>query len=209
MNNQIPHLHLFMMCASPNKQAFRDVPAGYHIRTCKPSELDTWKTLSVEDPAYFDFMTDYFNHVYAHKADTFFASCLFACDQNDMPVGSCFVWKAYDKINTIHWFRVLPAHEGKGIGRALLSHAMKDLKDDEYPVYIHTHPTGFKAIKLYSDFGFQFVSNHPIGYRPNDLRESLPYLEQNMPKEYFEKLKITKALPSLHDAALTSEHEEF
>lgn len=209
MKNEIPHLNLFMMCEKPSISAFRELHKDYHFRICKPSELDVWKYLSIKDPKFFDYMTDYFNLVYAAKEDLFFQKCLFACDKDDTPVGTCFIWKAYDQINTIQWFRVLPSHEGKGIGRAILTELMKDLKEDDYPVYIHTHPTGNRAIRLYSDFGFNLLSDPVIGYRKNELEESLPFLEEIMPKEFFEKLSVTKAPEKLLKAALLTEFEQF
>lgn len=73
---------------------------------------------------YNGFMTEYFNDVYGSKEDLFFQKCLFVCDKNDTPIGTCFAWKAYEKISTIHWFKVRKNYEGSGIGRALLSIVM-------------------------------------------------------------------------------------
>jgi GNAT superfamily N-acetyltransferase len=209
MKNQIPHLNLFMMCTSANTNAFRDLPDSYHFRTCRPSELDTWKYLSIKDPQHFDYMTEYYNLVYATNADLFFEKCLFACDKDDIPIGTCFIWKAYNQINTLHWFRVLPSHEGKGVGRALLTELMKNLTSDDYPVYLHTHPTGYRAIRLYSDFGFQLLSDPMIGYRKNELDDSMPFLEEYMPRQFYDKLKITSAPDELIEASLLTEYEQF
>ena len=58
--------------------------------------------------------------VYAPHGELFFERCRFAC-VDGAPVGTCFVWKAYGRVNTVHWFKVLRAYEGRGIGRALLT----------------------------------------------------------------------------------------
>jgi len=205
-----------MMCPALSPSALRELPQGFHFRMCRPDELETWKAMLLDFPhtpevhdEYMQVMTDYFNDVYAEKSDLFFQKCLLACDENDTPVGRGFIWKAYDKINTVHWYKVLKPYENRGIGRAILTAIMKDLAEEEYPIFLHTHPSSFRAIKLYSDFGFRLISNPIVGYRNNDLEECLPILERFMPKSDFDKLRIIKAPQYFLDAAASSETEEF
>ncbi|WP_051250721.1 GNAT family N-acetyltransferase [Paenibacillus harenae] len=84
---------------------------------------------------YHDFMTNYFEDVYADKGDLFFEKCLFVCNVDDKPIGTCFIWKVYNKINTLHWFKVTKQYKGRGIGRTLLTVVMQDLKNEDYPVF--------------------------------------------------------------------------
>ena len=154
-------------------------------------------------------MTDYFNALYASKLEVFFEKCLFICNGEDIPVGSCFTWKAYDNFTTIHWTKVLREYEGRGLGRSLLTEVMMNLKDDDYPVYLHTHPICFRAIKLYSDFGFLLISDPVVGYRNNDLEECIPILENHMPRIDFNNLKTVKAPQDFLDAASSTDVENF
>jgi len=216
MSGAIPSKDLFMMCPALNPSALRELPQGFHFRMCRPDELETWKEMLLDFPhtpevydEYMQVMTDYYNDVYAKKTDLFFQKCLLACNEDDTPIGRGFIWKAYDKINTIHWYKVLKAYENRGIGRAILTAIMKDLADEEYPVFLHTHPSSFRAIKLYSDFGFRLISNPAVGNRNNDLEECLPILEKFMPKSDFDKLRIIEAPQYFLDAAASSEIEEF
>ena len=110
-----------------------------------------------------------------------------------MPIATAFIWKAYDEFNTVHWLKVLKGHEDKGIGRALLSIIMEELQEEDYPVYLHTQPESYRAVKLYSDFGFKLLSDPVIGSRINHLEECLPFLEKHMKKEDFDKLQIVSA----------------
>jgi len=216
VSGEIPSKDLFMMCEKLNTNALRKLPPQFHFRLCRRDELEIWKEMHLDFSCtpdqrgeYMQFMTDYYNAVYAEKSDLFFQKCLFACNKKDKPVGRCFVWKAYEKINTIHWYKVLKEYENQGIGRALLTAVMKDLKEEDYPVYLHTHPSSFRAIKLYSDFGFCLISDPEVGYRPNDLEECLPILEKYMPESDFKNLKIVKAPQDFLDAAKSSEFAEF
>ena len=138
-------------------------------------------------------MDKYYEEIYASNDELFFEKSLFVCNEKDSPVGRGFIWKYFNKINTIQWYKVLREYEGRGIGRAILTKIMKDLSKNEYPVYLHTHPSSFRAIKLYSDFGFKLISDPKIGYRNNDLYECLPILEKYIPVNDFKNLKITKA----------------
>lgn len=194
---EIPDKNIFMMCESLNRNALTDLPVGYSVRNCRHDEFSVWKRMPFDDPdlaqEYDDFMREYFTITYGGKEDLFFAKTLFVCDSQDKPIATCLNWKAYDRFNTIQWFKVLKECEGRGIGRSLLSIVMQQIEENEYPVYLHTQPSSFRAIKLYSDFGFSLLSDHQFGVRKNDLDECLPILKQFMPQEFFQHLRIKTA----------------
>ncbi|MFE7062831.1 GNAT family N-acetyltransferase [Sutcliffiella sp. NPDC057660] len=194
---EIPDLNIFMMCPSLNREALTELPEGFHVRNLRKDEMDIWMAMPFDDPEtakeYKPFMEDFFDTTYGLSEELFFEKTLVVCDKYGESVATCLLWKAYGLFYTIHWFKVLPSYEGKGIGRALLSIIMKDLKQEDYPVYLHTQPGSYRAIKLYSDFGFDLLSGEKFGSRPNELEESLPFLEKYMPKRDFEKLRTTEA----------------
>ena len=197
--------NLFMQCDAPDPNAFRPLPQGFAARLCRRDELIIWKNMWAQGK-YMDFVNYYYDAVYAPREDEFFSRCIFAVDENDMPVATAGVWLAYGKINTVLWFYVLPEYEGCGIGRGLFSEIMKKA---EFPVYVHTHPLASRAIKLYSDFGFRLITDPVIGYRENNLQDSLPYLKKVLPQKDFEKLRKTNANSALLEAALLNELAEF
>jgi ribosomal protein S18 acetylase RimI-like enzyme len=202
-----------MMCSALNRNALAEMPANYYLRSCRPDELDIWKKMPFDDAElakeYEGFMSDYFTTTYASKEDLFFAKTLFVCDRQDKPIATCLNWKAYDEFHTIQWFKVLKEYEGQGIGRALLSIVMRELALGDYPIYLHTQPSSFRAIKLYSDFGFSLLSGNKIGIRTNDLDECLPILAEFMPPEYFQKLRIITAPKQFEDAANKYDTNQF
>lgn len=212
-NEEIPDLHLFMMCEKINPKALSDLPNGFHVRNCRKNELDIWKAMPFDTieltKQYYDFMTQYYDSVYSEKEELFYQKCLFVCNDEDKPIATCFAWKAYDKITTIHWLKVLKEYEGKGIGRALLSIVMKHLNQVEFPVFLHTHPNSYRAIKLYSDFGFNLLSDPIIGSRKNDLKECLPILKRYLPSRDFQNLRITKSPKFFLEIVGSSKKVEF
>ncbi|MFN8504621.1 GNAT family N-acetyltransferase [Kouleothrix sp.] len=205
--------NVFMICRRLNPQALSTLSRDYHIRTCREEELALWKAMPFDTPteaqAYQDSMTDYFSRVYARKGRLFYERCLFVCDSQDRPIATAFAWKAYDAFTTIHWLKVVKAYEGKGIGRALLSRVMSALNADEYPVYLHTQPGSYRAIKLYADFGFDILVDPIIGNRTNDIEASIPILEKYMAHSAFKNLKYTTAPESFIRALAQEEASEF
>ena len=205
--HEIENANLFMMCTHARKDAMAELPGGYHFRRILPGELELWKRMHFDDEAtanaYSGYMTEWFARVYAQRVGEFFERCIFACDRADIPVGTCFLWNAYSAIPTVHWFKVLKAHEGKGIGRALLSAVMKSA---DYPVFLHTQPGSYRAIKLYSDFGFSLLLDPVIGSRKNDIAIALPYLRDHLLQPEFEKLSFSHAPEAF--LRLVSQHSE-
>ena len=193
---------LFLQCDRPNPEAFRPLPRGFSTRPCRREELIIWKTIFAQGK-YMDYVNLYYEKVYAPYEDEFFRRCIFAVDERDRPVATSGIWLSYGKINTVLGFFVLPEYGGRGIGRGLLSEVMKHA---EYPLYVHTHPIARAAIKLYVDFGFQFITNPVIGYRKNNLQESLPYLKDVLSET---SLQTVKANPALLEAARLNEFAEF
>jgi hypothetical protein len=86
---------------------------------------------------------------------------------------------------------------------------MKKLDRNDYPVYLHTQPSSFRAIKLYSDFGFSLLSGDHFGIRKNDLAECLPILGEFMPKEFFQNLRIINAPKNFQDIVNKYDTHEF
>jgi ribosomal protein S18 acetylase RimI-like enzyme len=210
---EIPDKNIFMMCETLSRNALAELPVNYTIRNCRPDELDIWKNMPFDNAdiakEYEGFMSDYFATTYGGQEELFFAKTLFVCDRQNRPVATCLIWKAYNEFNTIQWFKVLKEYEGQGIGRALLSIVMQQLQPNDYPVYLHTQPASFRAIKLYSDFGFALLSGSKFGMRNNDLDECLPILAKFMPKEYSHKLKITIAPKDFEDTINKYDTNQF
>lgn len=213
MIEDIPDLDLFMMCPQLDRRALSSLPLGYHIRNCRRDEYKTWSAFPFDNPAeadtYAGFMKNFFQSTYGGQEDLFFANTLYVCDRNDKPIATCLLWKAYGLFNTIHWLKVLKEMEGQGIGRALLSILLQDLPDAAFPIYLHTQPGSYRAIKLYADFGFNILTDPVIGTRSNDWEACRPILQHYMPAEAFASLKTCSAPASFIQQLASFETVEF
>ncbi len=75
--------------------------------------------------------------------------------------------------------------------------------------FLHTQPSSFKTIGLYSNFGFKIVTNEIIGYRKNDYEECLPILKQFIRKDTFDNLEFTEASMIFDESAKSSKINQF
>lgn len=209
----IAEKNLFMICETLNRDALCKIPDGYSIRNCRRDELDLWKRIFYNTPEsaekYYKFMGECFEENYGGREQEFFDRCKFICGDNGAVVGTCFIWNAYRKINTLHWYKVVKDYEGRGIGRAILSCVLQALSPSDYPVYLHTHPGSFRAVHLYSDLGFALITDPVVGNRENDVEEAKQYLLANMGKERFQKLRFVTAPKYLHEVISAYSHDEF
>lgn len=205
--------NLFMMCSQLNKEALIMMPEGFTLRPCRKEELSIWKAMPFDDAetalAYEPYMQSYFELVYQNKSDLFFERCLFLCDADDQPIGTAFIWPAYDKITTLHWVKVKKGYEDKKLGRAMLSVLLGSLSKEAFPIYLHTQPGSYRAIKLYSDFGFKFITDEQVGARHNDLSAVLPELQNLMTKEAFNQLQFVSAPADFLNHLSHYSHNEF
>lgn len=209
----IPELNLFVICSDLNEQALSDTPQPFYIRNCQKNEYVIWKELHIDNDdeyeAYNQILEEYFYKVYKRNENLFFEKCKFICDENNRPVATCLIWKAYGEITSVHWLKVKKEFENKGLGRAILSSVLKDTPKSEFPILLHTHPTSYKAIRLYLDFGFNFITNEMVGYRKNDLMKSLLFLKEYLSDNIYKKINKVK-LPGAYQKILNEyDYEEF
>lgn len=204
---------IFMLCEELKHSALSTPPTGYVLRHPKQGEVELCKRMQFDDEETarreYAYMTDYFNRVYAPHGEAFYNVFRLAVDADDKPVGTCGLWKAYGCFYTVQWLKVTKPLEGRGIGRALLSSVLRDLPGRDYPVYLHTQAASFRAIKLYSDFGFRLITNEIPGPRPNELERGLPFIKKAMPKADFSALQYVCAPKHFLDCVETQKDIEF
>ncbi len=211
LEKDIPDLNIFMVCDKVNTKAFSHLPKGYNFRLCRRDELDIWKGFPFDDEKlkeeFRPYMTDFFKTTYSSDEDLFFKKCLFVVDEKDTPVATCFVWRAYGKVPSVHWFKTLKQCEGQGIGRALLTEVISGEKD--FPIILHTQPSSYRAIKLYSDFGFKIATNEKVGMRENQYEQALPILREFMTPQSYKNLQFGEICKEYIDIIGKEETNQF
>jgi ribosomal protein S18 acetylase RimI-like enzyme len=191
---EIPDYNIFMICDAINSEALSELTPEYTFRNCLPEDLELWKAFpfdsSTVPPEHEGFMNQFIQDTYSKDMEIFYKNTIFICDLSNNPIATCSHWKAYGKFTSIQWLKTLKSQEGKGLGRAVLSKVVRQIKSNEYPIYLHTQPGSYRAIQLYSDFGFKILRGGKLGTRTNDLEKCIPILKEFIPQSYFEKLQI-------------------
>jgi len=74
------------------------------------------------------------------------------------PVGTLNV-QTYDGDPYIYGFVVRPQYRGRGLGREILAHTLRDLAGDGgQPVYLEVEPDNTPAVRLYRSLGFETLA---------------------------------------------------
>lgn len=188
-------LHVFMVCEQLNFSAFSCLPPSYFFRCLTFNEIPLWIKFPFDGkelkPVQRQFMSAYIAKTYDNDLEKLCQNTWVVSNQENEILATCTRWQAYGSINTIQWLKTTKEYEGNGIGRALLTKVLRSFRKDDFPVFLHTQSGSYKAVKLYSDFGFSIITDEIPGPAPNEWKEALPVLKQCMKEESFHRLQYT------------------
>ena len=108
-------------------------------------------------------------------------------------IGTCIAWfepKGKHNVPVVHWLAVDDAYAGKGYARMLITQVLVIFEKlgEADRIYLHTQPCSYRAIKLYSDFGFCMCKKDTYGTAMNEYAEAIEILKKHMTEEAFHKL---------------------
>ena len=112
----------------------------------------------------------YFERVYLPEAAL---QCLFVVTEQDEPVATATTWteeEASLRQLQLQWVAVEPAHQGRGLGRAIATAAVRRavrLAPGE-AILLHTQTWSHRALRLYRSLGFRFCRTQTIVMRSKE-----------------------------------------
>lgn len=195
------------------------LPEGYSFRFYRPGDEYHWarlETLVQEFPSEEKALAYYRERYMVKDADKLPDRCVFVVDANDIPVATTTAWFGESSMghgNWLQWISSDPAHQGKGLGRAVIARALRRYTElgEVGNVYLHTQTWSHKAVYLYNKFGFQFfLIDHvtiPTGEAPyfrimkNSPEEAFNTLEGVYTPEYLQSLRDHVEYPESHELA--------
>jgi ribosomal protein S18 acetylase RimI-like enzyme len=152
-----------------------DVPAGYVVRPYRAGDDEAWTAIQKEADTSNTFTDRTFHEQFPGDESIRNRRIFFAEDRSGHAVGTCAAWYAKDgpagQVGLIHWVAVRPAHQRRGIGRALLAHALHAMAALHERALLCTDTERPEAVKLYRDFGFVRMNC----YRGDIIEESLAH----------------------------------
>jgi len=135
-----------------------DLPAGYCVRTMRPDEGGLWTDIWRDAEPYFPIEPELFADQFGDDLPAMQWRSFIVENEKGVAVATTTSWyhrtyKGQD-YGMIHWVAVRESHWGRGLGKALLSYALREMAKWHDRAVLGTQTKRLPAIKLYLDFGF-------------------------------------------------------
>jgi GNAT superfamily N-acetyltransferase len=135
------------------------LPSGYRFRTYRPGDEAAWMALHHAAEKFFPVRPDLFEREFGQHLDALADRMFFVESATGEVVGSITAWWEHDRANPqergrIHWVVVDPAHQGRGLAKPMMTHAMQRLAASHPAAMLGTSTGRTWALKVYLDFGF-------------------------------------------------------
>lgn len=136
------------------------VPAGYSIRWFRAGDETPWTEIQSAAEKFHQITPQTFLRVFGRNATWLSQRLCFILDPEGIAIATGAAWfdDNFDgqKFGRIHWIAVRPEHQGRGLGRILLSQVCLRLRDLRHSnAYLITSSARLPALRLYLSFGFQ------------------------------------------------------
>lgn len=194
LDRSIPYCNVIMKCTRWDKTSVQ-VKDGYSIRSYQPGDEATWARLEhgIGDFDSYEEALSYFTRTYLQGDSRELERIFFALETASGQVcGSVASWRDLrngQPISSLHWLIVDPSHQGNGLGKALLQTAMNwYLEAGELPVYLHTQPWSFRAIRLYAGQSFRMQKTDTFSHYENHYSQAMETLQGLLPQEAYQRL---------------------
>jgi len=152
-----------------------DLPAGYSIRWYQPGYEEHWQKVQSLADEYTRVTPDLFQEQFGSDIKLLSERQCFLFNSENNIIGTATAWldnQGEKSPGRIHWLAIIPAEQGKGLARPLLTIICKRLKELGHSrTYLTTQSVRITAINLYAKFGF------------------VPVIDSDRDREIWEKLR--------------------
>lgn len=165
------------------------LPAGYSFHLYDTGDAPKWARITtiVDEFENEEKALNFFSESFQQEEEELKKRCVFVLDSNGIAVATSMAWMFEEngkRFARVHWICNDPAHQGKGIGRAIVLWAVKRLEvlEPGLDQYLDTQTWSHKAIGLYLRLGFHPVKkSHPILRSVNDYDAAVEVLRAIVP----------------------------
>lgn len=175
LDKSVPHYEVMMhrKAGAPWREA--PLPLGYRYSLFRRGDERHWARIEasvLEFPDGIEALI-YFQRDYLPYLDELMRRCLFIEDERGYKVATASAWWSYTGSRRdpwLHWIAVDPRFQGRGLGKAIISGAMKLLFqiEGDRDFYLHTQTWSHRAIGIYESFGFEVTPEKGLAGFPND-----------------------------------------
>ncbi len=143
------------------------LPEGLSIEPIRSDQLCLWTDIWRDAEQLQPIGEDLILREFGSDMAGFCKRCFLVFSRKKCAVATATAWYSDDfrqgRWGRVHWVATRPAWQGRGIARALMSHVMEVLADQHGRAWLATSSSRLGAIKIYLDFGFAPVLEHPGG----------------------------------------------
>ncbi|MBE6366337.1 MAG: GNAT family N-acetyltransferase [Lentisphaerae bacterium] len=224
LDKSVPYVGFIMKMRREklNKLQVPELPDGYYFKFYEPGNENDWARLEslVDEFPSLEKALEYFNNEYRNPySDELRRRCVFVCSADGTPVATATAWFMSSSLGMKSWLQWIScdtAHQGKGLGRAVIAKALSCYPDiaPESDVYLHTQTWSHTAMYLYWKLGFELFLGDAIkvawhrepGFRvmTNDPLKALDTLQGVYTDELIGKMRQGAEAPTADELI---EHE--
>ncbi len=145
-----PHLEAVPDCA---------LPAGFVLRRYRPGDRDRWVEIVSAADTFQQITAATHRTAFGRDAKALAERQLFLVAPGGCWIGTATAWHGEGErgrdLGRVHWLAMLPAWQGRGLGRALLAATLQRLRELGHArACLTTESVRLAAIRLYLHFGF-------------------------------------------------------
>ena len=195
LDRSIPYYNIIMKKNAPTTVSVLALPPQFELHTYRPGVQQQWAELEHEigDFPSVQAASAYFSQTYLSRPDLLAQRGIFVSDKKSGGlVGAGIAW--FDDqngapVSSLHWLITKEAYQGSGIGSALIAAALNIYEQENaFPVYLHTQPWSYQAIRLYHKFGFQLMKQESFAGYENQYALAVPVLARYIAPECMKEL---------------------
>ncbi len=165
-----------------------DLPHGYTFVCYLKGDEKFWAEIehSVKEFKTKKAAGEYFKENYKLHVEELERRCFFIEDAKGKKIATLTIWWEYigaRRFPWVSWVAVMPEHQGKGLGKALVSKGMEmclEIEGDS-DVYLKTQTPSYKAVNIYKEQGFDFVKEKTnSGWDIEDYDKMMSVLKEHL-----------------------------
>lgn len=163
---EVPYFELTMALEDLSRAPRFLLPAGHRVEVFSPGDESVWARIersagefSAPEKALARFAAEFGDH-----REEMTRRCLFLREPGGEAIGTATAWYgdfAGATWGRLHWVAIVPAFQGRGLAKPLVSQAIELMTRWHRRAYLTTQTTSFKAVKVYLDFGFRPTLDRP------------------------------------------------
>lgn len=195
LDRSIPYYNIIMKKNTPTTFDTPALPQKFELHAYRPGVAQQWAELEYEigDFPSVQEASAYLAKTYLSRSDLLARRGIFVSDKKSgCLVGACIAWfddQNGTPVSSLHWLITKEAYQGRGIGSTLIAAALNIYeKEGAFPVYLHTQPWSYQAVRLYHKFGFRLMKQESFAGYENQYALAVPVLARYIEPECMREL---------------------